>query len=152
MQPLNQSSNPWIGGTLHRQQRWNSSRPLQLGRSCVQCFGTVKALCLLPQGSTVNTGVYCDILKKLRCVIQNKERGMLSWGVVMIHDNARPHNDTTMQNLITKFGWEQSNYPPSSPDLAPSDFHLSVHLKSFLAGWKFHDNEVKEAITTCFAS
>jgi hypothetical protein len=29
---------------------------------------------------------------------------------------------------------------------------LFLHLKSFLAGWRFHDDEVKEAITTCFAS
>jgi hypothetical protein len=44
-------------------------------------------------------------------------------------------------------------HPPCSPDLAPSDFHLFLHLKSFLAGRRFHDyNEVKEAVTTCFAS
>ena len=43
--------------------------------------------------------------------------------------------------------------PPYSPDLAPSDFHLFLHLKSFLAGWWFHDdNEVKDAVTICFAS
>ena len=41
--------------------------------------------------------------------------------------------------------------PTLSPDLAPSDFHLSLHLKSFLAGRQFHDDEVKEAVTTCFA-
>jgi len=35
--------------------------------------------------------------------------------------------------------------------LAPSDFHLFLHLKSFLAGRRLHD-EVKEAITMCFAS
>jgi hypothetical protein len=30
---------------------------------------------------------------------------------------------------------------------------LFLHLKSFLAGGRFHDNsEVKEAVTTCFAS
>jgi hypothetical protein len=30
---------------------------------------------------------------------------------------------------------------------------LFLHLKSFLAGWRFHDNnEVKEAVTTRFAS
>jgi hypothetical protein len=34
----------------------------------------------------------------------------------------------------------------------PSDFHLFLHLKSFLAGRRFQDDEVKEAITTCFAS
>jgi hypothetical protein len=43
--------------------------------------------------------------------------------------------------------------PPRNPDLAPSDFHLFLHLKSFFAGWRFHDdNEAKEAVTTCFAS
>jgi hypothetical protein len=44
----------------------------------------------LPQGSTISAGVYCDTLKKLRCAIQNKLRRMLSLGVVMLHDNARP--------------------------------------------------------------
>jgi histone-lysine N-methyltransferase SETMAR len=44
-------------------------------------------------------------------------------------------------------------HPPYSPDLVPSDFRLFLHLKSFLAGRRFHDdNEVKEAVTTCFAS
>jgi len=75
---------------------------------------------------------------------------MLSRGAVMIHDNTRPH--TAMQNLITTFGWEQFDHLPYSPDLVPSDFHLFLHPKSFLAGWWFHeDNEAKEAVTTCFA-
>ena len=107
----------------------------------------------LPQGSTINAGVYCDTLQKLHRAIQNKQHGMLSWGVVMIHDNAHPHTAAATQNLITTFGWEQFDHPPYSPDLAPSDFHLFVHLKSFLAGWRFHDDElVKEAVTTCLAS
>ena len=46
MKPLNWSSSPWSRGTLHRQQRRNSNRPLQLGRSRAQCFGTEKAFCL----------------------------------------------------------------------------------------------------------
>jgi len=83
----------------------------------------------LPQGSTINAG-----------------------GVVIIHDNAFPHTAAATQNLITTFGWEQFDHPPYSPDLAPSDFHLFLPLKSFLAGQQFHDNEVKEAVTTCFAS
>jgi len=50
------------------------------------------------------------------------------------------------------FGWKQFDHPPFSPDLAPSDFHLFLHLKSFLAGWLFLEvGDVKEAITTCFA-
>jgi hypothetical protein len=31
----------------------------------------------LPQGSTINAGVYCDTLTKLRRMIQNKQCGML---------------------------------------------------------------------------
>ena len=107
----------------------------------------------LPQGFTFNPGVYCHTLKKLRHAIQYKQSGMLKWNVVMIHDNARPHTATPTQNLITTFGWEQFDNPPCSPDLGPSDFHLFLHLKSFLAGGGFHDdNEVKKAVTTCCVS
>jgi len=75
---------------------------------------------------------------------------MFSRGVMMIHDNTHPH--TAIQNLITTFGLEQFDHPPFSPDLTPSDFHLLLHLKSFLAGQLFHkESEVKEAVTTCFA-
>jgi len=71
----------------------------------------------------------------------------------MIHDNARPHTAAATQNLITTFGWEQFDHPSYNADLAPSDFHLFLRLKSFLAGRRFHDyNEVKDAVTTCFAS
>jgi hypothetical protein len=88
----------------------------------------------------------CDVygehatLKKLRQAIRNKRRGMLSRGVVMIHDNARPHTAAATQNLITTFGWEQFDYPLYSPDIMPSDFHLFLHLKSFLGGQWFHDD------------
>jgi len=72
---------------------------------------------------------------------------------VTIHDNARSHTAAATQNLITTFGWEQFDHPPYNPDLGPSDFHLFLHLKSFLAVRQFHDdNEVKEAVTTCFTS
>ena len=82
----------------------------------------------LPQGSTINAG-----------------------GVVMIHD-AFPHTVAATQNLIMTFGWEQFDHPPYNPDLVSIDFHLFLHLKSFLAGRQFHDNEVKEAVTMCFGS
>jgi hypothetical protein len=61
-----------------------------------------------PRSSTINAGVYCDTLKKLRCVIQNKQRGMLSQGVVMLHANARPHTAAATQDLIATFGWEHA--------------------------------------------
>jgi histone-lysine N-methyltransferase SETMAR len=107
----------------------------------------------LPQGSTINARVYYDTLKKLRRAIQNKQCGMLSQGVVMLHDNACPHTAAATQDLIMTFDWEQFDHPPYSPDLAPSDFHVFLHLKPFLGGRWFHnENEVKEAVKTWFAS
>jgi histone-lysine N-methyltransferase SETMAR len=50
------------------------------------------------------------------------------------------------------FGREQFDHPSYSPDLVPSDFHVFLHLKTFLGGRQFHDDsEVKEAINMWFA-
>jgi hypothetical protein len=77
---------------------------------------------------------------------------MLSQGVLMLHDNAHPHTAAATQDLIATFGWEQFNHPPFSRDLVPSDFHVFLHLKTFLGGRQFHDdNEVKEAVNTWLA-
>jgi histone-lysine N-methyltransferase SETMAR len=58
-----------------------------------------------------------------------------------------------MQDLIATFGWKQFDHPPYSPHLAPSDFLVFLHLKTFLVGRWFHnENKVKEAVYTWFAS
>jgi hypothetical protein len=110
----------------------------------------------LPQDSTIIAGVYCDTLKKLRRAILKKRRCMFTRGVVMLHDNARPHIAAATQDLIATFSREQFNHPSYSPDLAPSDLHVFLHLKTFLSGRRFHDDddddEVKEAVNTWFAS
>jgi histone-lysine N-methyltransferase SETMAR len=48
---------------------------------------------------------------------------------------------------IATFGCEQFDHSPYSPDLAPSGFHVFLHLKTFFGGRRFHD-EVKEAPNT----
>jgi len=95
----------------------------------------------LPQGTTTNSAVYCETLKKLRRAIQDKMRGMLSATILLLHDKARPHSAAQTQDLITSFRWEQMDPPPCSPDLAPSDFHLFLHLKKFLGGKRFDDDD-----------
>jgi hypothetical protein len=76
----------------------------------------------LSRGSTINAGVYCDTLKKLRRAIQNKRCGMLSRVVVVLHDNARPHTAAGTQDLIAAFGWEQFDHPPLQPRLSAKLF------------------------------
>jgi hypothetical protein len=43
------------------------------------------------QKNTIMSEVHCETLKKLHRAIQKKRRGMLTSGVVLIHDNAHPH-------------------------------------------------------------
>jgi hypothetical protein len=38
------------------------------------------------------------------------------------------------------------------PTAQSSEFHVYLHLKSFLGGRRFHDDEVKEAVYNWFAS
>jgi len=45
----------------------------------------------MASGTTITSEIYCETLNKLRRSIQNKRRGMLTKGVVLLHDNTRPH-------------------------------------------------------------
>jgi histone-lysine N-methyltransferase SETMAR len=102
----------------------------------------------MPHGTTINTAAYCETLKMLRRAIQNRRREMLTRGVTLLHDNARPHTARATQQLLQSFNWEVLDHPAHSPDLAPSDVHLFLHLKKHLAGQKFHeDEEVKNEVT-----
>jgi len=59
------------------------------------------------------------------------------------HCNTKSHHDIWLGTIRSS---------PYSPHLLPSDFHLFLHLKSFLVGWLFHNfSDVKEAVTTCLA-
>ncbi|GBM85453.1 hypothetical protein AVEN_134354-1 [Araneus ventricosus] len=58
-----------------------------------------------------------------------------------------------MTTLLDSFRWEQFCQPPYSSDLAPTDFHLSSHLKKFLAGQQFaSDDEIKVNVQNWFRS
>ena len=101
----------------------------------------------LPQGTTINSAVYCEMLKKLRRAIQNKKCGMLSATILLLHSNAWPHSAAQTQDLITSFKWKQMGQPLYSPDLATSDYHLFSHLKKFLGGKRSDDNDdLKDAV------
>jgi hypothetical protein len=43
------------------------------------------------QGTTITSQVYCQTLKIFHSVIQDRRRGMLTYGVVLLYDNERPH-------------------------------------------------------------
>ena len=67
----------------------------------------------------------CEMLRhSLRPAIRTKRRGLLSRGVILLHDNARPHSAAKTLETHQDLHFEVLEHPPYGPDLDPSDFHL----------------------------
>jgi len=84
----------------------------------------------MPRGNTVTSATYADLLKNhLRPAIKSKQRGFLSTGVVLQHDNVRSHTALSTVAAIQDLSFECLQNPPYSPDLTPSDFPVFGPLK-----------------------
>ena len=83
---------------------------------------------------------------RLKPAIRSKRRGLLSKGVVLLHDKARPHTAAHNAETLRKLKFQVMAHPPYSPDLVPFDYHLFGPIKEALSGRRFiSDQEVKEA-------
>ena len=83
--------------------------------------------------------------------IKNQRRGKLRRGILLQHDNARPHTSAQTLAKIRELGFTVIPHPPSpdlgftvipnppSPDLAPSEYWLFGAMKRPLRG-KRYDN------------
>ena len=108
----------------------------------------------MPRGNTVKSATYADLLKNhLRPAIKSKRRELLSTGVLLQHDNARPHTVRSTVAAIQDLSFECLAHPPYSPDLAPSDFHVFGPLKEVMGSKSFRsDEEVQQAVHECLRS
>jgi hypothetical protein len=105
------------------------------------------------QQETTMSQVYCETLKTLRRVIQNKRLGMLTFGVMLLHDNMLPHPAVRTRSLREHFNWELFDHPPYGPDLTPSDYQLFTYLKNRLLSQRFNYNEALiEGVKTWLSS
>jgi len=96
----------------------------------------------VPKGNTVNNATYADLLKNhLPPTIKPKRRGRLSTGVVLQHDNARPHTARSTVATIQDLYFECLPHLPYTPDLAPVDLHVFGPLKEAMGGKSFRSNE-----------
>ena len=104
----------------------------------------------IPRGNTVTRAMYeyAYLLKNhLRPEIRSKRCGLLSTGILLQHDNARPHTASSTVATIQDMSFECLPHPPYSPDLAPSDFHVFGPLKEAMGGKSFgSDEEVQQAV------
>jgi hypothetical protein len=99
--------------------------------------------CFLGQEKGTDSGIHAtrdhnnvrSVLRNTRKVhraIQEEGYGMLASGVVLLHDNARPHSRTVARTraLLDHFNWELFDYSLYSPDLCLSDYHLFTYLRT----------------------
>ena len=86
----------------------------------------------LPRGTTINGPCYASIIERLRSVIVEKRRGIVSHGVLLLHDNVPIHKCNIVQAAIRQAGFIELNRCAYPPDIAPSDYHLFSNLKKFL--------------------
>jgi hypothetical protein len=101
----------------------------------------------MSKGQIINVASHCTTLKRLQRTIKNHRRGYLSTGVVLLHNNRRPHT-----THVCYFAWDIFFFHPLfSLDLAPSDFQLFTHLKQFLCGMHMGDDEVKKTVKEWFS-
>ncbi|KAJ4440568.1 hypothetical protein ANN_08713 [Periplaneta americana] len=97
-------------------------------------------------------------VQKVMCTVFWDRKGILlidflPRGIVLLHDNARPHTARRTAAVLTEFVWELFDHPPYSPDLAPSDFHVFLHLKKFLSsGERFGNDEELKTLASTAAS
>ena len=105
------------------------------GKVMATVFWDMKGVLLVEfqrHGQSVNAASYCALLERLKKAILRKRRGLLKNGVILLHDNARPHTARLTQETIDNLGFEVLPHPLYSPDLAPSDYHLFGLRKPFL--------------------
>ena len=91
---------------------------------------------VLPPNQTVNAAYYASLLDRLRIEIRSKRRGKLTKGVILLHDNARPHTANLTTQKLNELGWTILDHPPYSPDLAPTDFFSLQKSQELSSGKK----------------
>jgi len=100
----------------------------------------------VPTDQTVNSGFYCDILRRLRENVRRRHSKLWreqTW--LLHHDNAPSHTAVLTQQFLAKNKIAVTPHPPYSPDLAPCDFFLFPKMKLKLKGRRFDTTEEIEA-------
>jgi len=120
-------------------------------KSVIITFFDIKGIVhkeFVPTGQTVNSGFYCEVLRRLREKVRRhcpqlwREQ---TW--LLHHDNAPSHTAVLHHQFMAKNKMAVIPHPPYSPDLAPSDFFLLPKMKLKLEGLRFDTIEEIQAET-----
>ncbi|GFT82972.1 mariner Mos1 transposase [Trichonephila clavipes] len=84
-------------------------------------------------GENHQRGSVLQSLDKLNAAIKEKRPALASRkGIVVHHDNARPHTPMVTQQKLNALGCKFLGHPPYSSDIAPSDYYLFKSLQNYL--------------------
>lgn len=117
-----------------------SKAPPSMGKRMATIFWDAEGIILLkwlPEGQTINSTYYIQILEDLKAAVKEKRRGKWSKEVWLQHDNARPHTSHATTAALKHLGFKCLPHPPYSPDLAPSDYWLFSAMKNPLRGHRY---------------
>lgn len=107
---------------------------------------------LLDPNTTITSEVYCYQLMQVQEALMSKRPSLVNRkGVILLHDNARPHVAKMTKQKIEDLEWEVLPHPPYSPDLAPTDYHLFRSLHDYLGGKTYQeDGDIKADLSAFF--
>ncbi len=80
-------------------------------------------------------------LVKLHTNIKNCQKGRLRTGIVLLHDNTKPHMVGLTMSILMTLKVEVFTHSVYSPVLSLSDYEVFGSLKKFLEGKCFSTNE-----------
>ncbi|UYV68226.1 hypothetical protein LAZ67_5003465 [Cordylochernes scorpioides] len=106
----------------------------------------------VPQGQTVNSAFYLEVLRRLKRRIA-RVRTDIKDTVKLHHDNANSHTAFIITNFLARSNTPVIPHPSYSPDLAPCDFFLLPRLKREMKGkyWETVEN-IQQHVTTFLRS
>ena len=120
-------------------------------KSMIITFFDIKGIVhkeFVPTGQTVNSGFYCEVLRRLREKVRRHRPELWreqTW--LLHHDNAPAHTALLTQQFLAANKIPVIPHPPYSPDLAPCDFFLFPKMKLKLKGRRFDTIEEIQAET-----
>ncbi|UYV67661.1 hypothetical protein LAZ67_5001506 [Cordylochernes scorpioides] len=107
-------------------------------RKCYRCG--VLYWKMFERNAIVNKDLYIAQLHRVNEAIQQK-RPDRQGQIILLHDNARPPVAQVVKAALQELECEVLQYPPYSPDVVPTDYHLFSSISNHMRGTTFNDEE-----------
>jgi len=102
----------------------------------------------VPPGSTVTAAYYRKFLQDVLCPkIPQKRSTIFAAGVLILHNNTRPHASGAVSEILENYGWQVLPHLPYSPDVSPPDWLVPKMEET--TSWEMLQNhwEVSDEVT-----